>query len=74
MQMKMILMALGLAFTFAIVAPALDLTPFLTDQAFAKGGDDTGADDNGGHGGDDGDDTGANDNGGHGGDDGDGHN
>ena len=63
MQMKMILMALGLAFTFAVVAPALDLTPFSTDQAFAKNGaDDPAGDDRGGGG-----------HGGHGGDDGPGH-
>jgi hypothetical protein len=64
----MILMALGLAFTFAVLTPALSLTPFSTDQAFAKdGADDPAGDDNGGHGGDD---PAGDDNGGHGGDDG----
>jgi len=74
--MKTILFALGLAFTFALVAPAFDSTPFSAAPAFAKNGaDDPAGDDRGGggHGGHGGDDPAGDDHGGHGGDDGPGH-
>jgi len=54
-MMKTMLMVMGLAFTFAVVAPAIDSTIFAAGSAYAKNGADDPAghdagDDHGGHG------------------------